>query len=176
LLQASLFGSRARGDARRDSDIDLLLIFRRLPPDREPPATEAERIARQEARRRRRPVTVWSVSLIDLALGNRTPMLVVALAASVPVWCHDAPLPSVPFTPREAIGCVQALLHRTAEGSRAFIAALERGDAASAARILRNDLVRRCTAELLLSGVTRPRRAEAIRAYTTSRRPPPSVS
>ena len=83
LVQASLFGSRARGDARRDSDIDVLLVFQRLPPDREPHASRAEAIAEQVAARTGIPVTVWSVSLPDLERGWRTPMLVDALADSV---------------------------------------------------------------------------------------------
>ena len=31
---ALLFGSKARRQARPDSDVDVLLVFRRLPPDR----------------------------------------------------------------------------------------------------------------------------------------------
>ena len=164
LVQASLFGSRARGDARPDSDVDLLLVFRELPPDREPHATRAERIAAQEARRHRIPVTVWSVSLIDLALGNRTPMLVDALADSIPLWCRGEPLPPIDFTPRDALGCSEALLRRVAEGSEALAFHLVRGDVAAASRRLRDDLVRLCTAAGLLAGVTRPRRAQAVRA------------
>src|SRR5690606_22203714 len=112
LVQASLFGSRARGDARPDSDVDILLVFRSLPPDREPSASDAESIAEQEARRLHVPVTVWSVSLEDLAVGQRTPMLVDALADSIPLWCREAPLPAVPFTPVDAIHCVETLLRR----------------------------------------------------------------
>ncbi|HEX6924442.1 MAG TPA: nucleotidyltransferase domain-containing protein [Longimicrobiaceae bacterium] len=163
LVQASLFGSRARGDARPDSDVDLLLVFRSLPPDREPYASEAESIAEQEARRLHVPVTVWSVSLEDLAVGQRTPMLVDALADSIPLWCREAPLPAVPFTPVDAIHCVETLLRRIDEGSQLVRIALRQGRSKAAARRVRDDLVRACTAHLLLSGITRPRRAEAVR-------------
>lgn len=165
LVQASLFGSRARGDARPDSDVDILLVFRHLPPDREPFASQAEEIAAQEAHRLRVPVTVWSVSLIDLALGNRTPMLVDALADAVPIWWRDEPLPAVEFTPRDALGCTGALLDRVAEGSHEFANHLSAGAISAAARRLRDDLVRLCTAHLLLGGTTRPRRAEVLRVF-----------
>src|SRR4051794_41966622 len=76
LWRALLFGSRARGEARPDSDVDVLLVFRALPPDREPHAGIAERIADETARDTGVPVTAWSVSLDDLVCGRRTPMLV----------------------------------------------------------------------------------------------------
>lgn len=168
LVQASLFGSRARGEARSDSDVDLLLVFHSLPPDREPFATQAETIAEEEAARTRVPVTVWSVSLIDLALGQRTPMLVDALEDSIPIWWSDHPLPAVPFTRHDAIRCVVALLRRVEEGSVAVWNSLARGRFNAAAWRIREDLVRVCTAQLLLSGVTRPRRTEAVRAVLDS--------
>ena len=165
LVQASLFGSRARGDARPDSDVDLLLVFRWLPDDREPYATQAEAIAARQARRLRVPVTVWSVSLIDLAQGNRTPMLVDALEDAVPLWCNGAPLPAVPFTPHDGLTCVSALLRRVEEGSDELSERLWRGEDLAAAARLRDDLVRVCTAALLLEGVTRPRRGDVARAF-----------
>ncbi len=42
LERALFFGSKARGEGRPDSDVDVLLVFRRLPPDREPQAEMAE--------------------------------------------------------------------------------------------------------------------------------------
>jgi hypothetical protein len=175
LVQASLFGSHARGDARSNSDVDLLLIFRHLPEDREPYASQAERIAESEADRHRVPVTVWSVSLIDLAVGNRTPMLVDALADSLPLWCRNGAIPVLPFTRRDALGCVGALLRRVDEGSAEFASHLALGDLPAAARRVRDDLVRLCTAASLLHGVTRPRRGEAARNFIAHERPPAHV-
>jgi hypothetical protein len=175
LVQASLFGSRARGDARSDSDVDLLLVFRRLPSDREPFATHAERVADAAAARYGVPVSVWCVSLVDLAQGHRTPMLVDALEDSIPLWCAGAPLPAVPFTPRDALGCVRALLQRTDEGSVEVAGLLRRGRRERAALRLRDDLVRLCTAAGLLRGVTRPRRGETVREFVRHERPPAEV-
>jgi predicted nucleotidyltransferase len=162
LAHATLFGSRARGEGRPDSDIDLLLIFRRLPADREPYATEAERIAEQVAARTGLPVTVWSVSLPDLDEGRRTPMLVDALEDSIPLWWARRPVRPVPFTTPDALRCVAALLDRVAEGGEEFAHHRAAGDHPATLRRGRDDLVRLCTATLLLRGVTRPRRAEAV--------------
>src|SRR5215217_2720753 len=106
LVQASLFGSKARGSARADSDVDILLVFRRLAWDREPHATHAEMIADAVAREVGIPITTWSVSLPDLDRGSRTPMLVDALEDSVPLWCAGPPIPALPFTPEDALRCV----------------------------------------------------------------------
>lgn len=162
LVQASLFGSKARGDDRLDSDVDVLLIFHWLPPDREPYATHAERIAERVAADTSIPVTVWSVSLPDLERGFRTPMLVDALADSIPLWAARRPVPPLPFTPEDADRCTAALLDRVAEGSVELGEHLARGDAPGAALRIRDDLVRMCTARMLLAGVTRPRRGEAV--------------
>lgn len=162
LVQASLFGSRARGDARPDSDIDILLVFRHLPPDREPQATQAEIIAEEEAERLAQPVTVWSVSLDDLRRGARTPMLVDALDDAIPLWTAQRPLPACPFTPEDAVACVAALLRRVEEGSAEVESMLRMGHVEEASRRVRDDVVRLCTAHLLLHGITRPRRAEAV--------------
>lgn len=164
LVQASLFGSRARGDARPDSDIDVLLVFRNLPPDREPHATHAEEIAEQEATRRAQPVTVWSVSLADLRRGARTPMLVDALEDAIPLWCAGRPLPTCAFTPEDAVRCVEALLRRVEEGSAEVESMRREGRQEAAASRTRDDVVRLCTARLLLRGITRPRRGEAVAA------------
>jgi predicted nucleotidyltransferase len=176
LVQASLFGSAARGEAGPDSDLDILLVFSRLPPDREPHATIAEELADRVARESRIPVTTWSVSLVDLECGNRTPMLVDALEDSIPLWWRRRPLPPLSFTPRDALSCVDSLLQRTREGSAEFAARLARGEAELAARRARDDLVRLCTAGLLLRGITRPRRGAAVRSFRRLellRDPPP---
>ncbi|MEX2572602.1 MAG: nucleotidyltransferase domain-containing protein [Gemmatimonadota bacterium] len=165
LVQAALFGSKARGEARADSDVDVLLVFRHLPPDREPHASAAERIAMEVAAETRVPVTVWSVSLVDLDVGQRTPMLVDALEDALPIWCWPEPLPSVAFTPPDTARCADALLARVAEGSRDFAEALFRGDLLAARLRGRDDVIRLLTALLLLDGTTRPRRSDVVEAY-----------
>lgn len=165
LWRAVLFGSTARGQARPDSDLDVLLIFHDLPWDREPQAGMAEEIADGVAADTGVPVTVWSVSLPDLERGKRTPMLVDALDDGVPLWPVDAPPVRVGYTPHDALFCTGALLDRVGEGSDEVAAAWEAGDGQAAARRARDDLVRMCTAALLLDGVTRPRRGDAIRAF-----------
>jgi predicted nucleotidyltransferase len=163
LWRVFLFGSRARREARPDSDLDLLLVFRRLPPDREPQAGEAEDIAEEVAERSGVPVTVWSVSLPDLERGRRTPMLVDALDDGIPLWpAGSAPL-HLPFTPEDAVWCTACLLDRVAEGGAEAPALLRAGDVEGAARRVRDDVVRLCTALLLLQGETRPRRGGAVR-------------
>jgi predicted nucleotidyltransferase len=162
LEHALLFGSRARGTARADSDVDLLLVFRRLPPDREPQAGQAERIAGRVAARTGVPLGVWSVSLEDFLPGVRTPMLVDALDDAVPLWSRNGGPPSPAFTPADARFCAARLLDRVAEGSGG--ASARRGPAeGEGARRVRDDLVRLCTALLLLAGETRPRRGEVVR-------------
>lgn len=160
---ALLFGSKARRQARPDSDVDVLLVFRRLPPDREPQASHAERVAEQVARRTGVPVGVWSVSREDLAHGRRTPMLADALEDAVPLW-PDADPPRAAFTPRDAAFCAARLLERVDEGSGEVARSLIEGDGRWMRRV-RDDLVRLCTAALLLAGDTRPRRGDAVRAF-----------
>lgn len=160
---ALLFGSRARRQARPDSDIDVLLVFRRLAADREPHASRAERIADEVARRTGVPVGVWSVSREDLREGRRTPMLVDALEDAVPLW-PDADPPRAPFTPRDAAFCAARLLERVDEGGEQVAHAIAEGGEGWTRR-LRDDLVRLCTAVLLLAGDTRPRRGDAVRAF-----------
>jgi hypothetical protein len=167
LIQAALFGSKARGDARADSDVDVLLIFRWLPTDREPQAGQAEAIAQAIAAEYGVPVTVWSVSLVDLVEGQRTPMLIDALEDALPIWCGGRPVRPVPFTPADALYCGGALLARVAEGSQAFAAARAIDNLGAASTRARDDVVRLCTAWLLLQGITRPRRAEAVRIFAS---------
>ncbi len=170
LVQASLFGSRARRQARLDSDVDILLVFHWLPPDREPHASHAEQIAEEEARSSGIPVTTWSVSREDLRRGRRTPMLVDALEDSVPLWWERRPLRPVEFTPLDALHCVEALLARVDEGSREVAEHLARGRGAEVVRRSRDDVVRLCTAGLLLRGCTRPRRGEAVVRFVKAAR------
>ena len=162
LVQALLFGSHARGEARDDSDVDVLLVFRRLPPDREPHAGDAERIADAVADETGVPVGVWSVSVEDFARGRRTPMLVDALEDAAPLWPRAMTVPRVAFTPEDAAFCAARLLDRVDEGADEVAA--RRADADGEwPRRLRDDLVRACTAALLLAGETRPRRGDAVR-------------
>jgi hypothetical protein len=168
LWRALLFGSAARDERRPDSDLDVLLVFRALPPDREPHAGMAEALAGELAAERGIPLTVWSVSLADLRPGSRTPMLVDALDDGIPLWPADAPPSPVDYTPDDALFCTSALLDRVAEGSAEVEDALDAGDLAAAARRARDDLVRMCTAALLLRGVTRPRRGDAARAFAAA--------
>lgn len=165
LAAALLFGSRARRQARPDSDIDILLVFDRLPPDREPQAGHAEAIAEEVAAETGHPVTVWSVARVDLELGRRTPMLVDALADAVPLWARpDLPL-AVHFTPWDALRCVGALLDRVEEGGEEVAELRWRGDEAAAAKRSRDDVVRLCTSVILLCGETRPRRSGAVSRF-----------
>jgi hypothetical protein len=168
LVQASLFGSKARGDDRPDSDLDVLLVFRVLPPDREPQASRAEEIADQTAAETGVPVTVWSVSLQDLEPGARTPMLVDALEDSIELWCSCRPLSPVPFTPADAVRCAGALLDRVAEGEMELDEHFDAGAHSAAAQRVRDDLVRMCTAIELLRGRTRLRRADVVRSVLRS--------
>jgi predicted nucleotidyltransferase len=162
LWRAFVFGSKARGEGRPDSDVDVLLVFRRLPPDREPQAGMAEELADALAEETGIPVTVWSVARVDLERGNRTPMLVDALNDGIPLWPMGAPPPRLGFTPDDALRCVGALLQRVREGGEEVAELLEAGDGAAAARRARDDLVRLCIAGFLLRGETRPRRSEAV--------------
>ncbi len=169
LARAFVFGSKARGEARPDSDVDVLLVFRRLPPDREPQAGMAEALAGEVAAYTMVPVTVWSVSLVDLEPGNRTPMLVDALDDGIPLWPPGAPPLPLPFTPPDALGCAAALLARVREGGEEASGHLLAGEHGAAWKRMRDDLVRLCTAGLLLAGETRPRRGEAARRFLARR-------
>jgi hypothetical protein len=175
LWRAFLFGSKARREARPDSDVDVLLVFRRLPPGREPQAAMAEAIADGVAEETGIPVTVWSVSLPDLEPGARTPMLVDALEDGIPLWPADAPPVLLPYTPPDALFCTGALLDRVGEGSAEVEDALDAGDLPAAAKRARDDLVRMCTAALLLEGITRPRRGESVRAFAEAIGVPPGA-
>lgn len=172
LRQAVVFGSTARGEARPGSDVDVLLIFRRLPPDREPQASQAEHLARLIASSTSVPVEPWSVSLPDLRRGFRTPMLVDALTDGLPLWPPEEPVPRITFTPDDALYCAGALLDRIREGGQKVGWHLARARDGEAALQVRNDLVRGCVAALLLRGETRPRHAAAIDRFVAVFGPP----
>ena len=165
LARAFVFGSKARGEARPDSDVDVLLVFRRLPWDREPQAGMAEEIAEEVADESGIPVQTWSVSLVDLERGNRTPMLVDALNDGIPLWPPGAPPIPMEFTPPDAMRCVDALLTRVREGAVETAEHLHRGEEEAAWRRVRDDLVRLCVSGFLLAGETEPRRADAVRRF-----------
>ena len=169
LRQASLFGSKARREARVGSDLDILLIFEDLPPSREPYAGQAEAIAEEVAAETAIPVSAWSVSLVDLQPGARTPMLVDAMEDAYPIWSSGDPLPAISFTADDALRCCMSLMDRVSEGGREFSAAVEARALGKAFTRARDDVVRLCTCLLLLRGVTRPRRAEVIGAVRAAR-------
>jgi hypothetical protein len=175
LWRALLFGSRARGEGRPDSDLDVLLVFHALPRDREPQAGIAEWIAEEVAEETGVPVTVWSVSRTDLERGRRTPMLVDSLDDGVPLWPPGAPPLRVGFTPADALFCTGQLLDRVEEGSAEVEEAFAAGAYGAAARRARDDLVRLCTAALLLEGVTRPRTAGCVRCFAGRHGPPRQI-
>jgi predicted nucleotidyltransferase len=175
LWRAFLFGSRSRGEGRPDSDLDILLVFHALPPDREPQAGIAEWMADEVAEDTGIPVTVWSVSRFDLERGNRTPMLVDALDDGIPLWPPHAPPVGIDYTPDDALFGAAALLARVEEGSAEVEEAWDAGEPHVAARRIRDDLVRMCTAMLLLEGITRPRRSQAVAAFAARHRAPPAI-
>jgi hypothetical protein len=91
-------------------------------------------------------------------------MLVDALDDAVPLWPPQRRLPVVPFTPDDARFCAARLLDRVDEGSEEVAQSLHDGSDAWVRRV-RDDLVRLCTAALLLAGDTRPRRGDAVRRF-----------
>jgi hypothetical protein len=90
-------------------------------------------------------------------------MLVDALDDAVPVW-PDAGPPRAGFAPADAAFCAARLLDRVDEGGVEVAHRLASGDPCWPRR-LRDDLVRLCTALLLLAGETRPRRGDAVRRF-----------
>ncbi len=168
LEHAALFGSRARGDARPDSDYDILLVFRELPTDREPCATDAEALAQEVSRASTIPINPWSISLVDFGRGRRTPMLVDALDDALPLWSRKRPLPRVRFTPDDALFCTRALLDRVRENGGDYHRLVRQGELRKAAEHAREDVTRLCTAGLLMRGITRPRRDSAVRGFVAA--------
>ena len=172
LVHAAVFGSTARGEAKPSSDVDVLLVFRRLPPDREPHATMAEQLATSISSECGVIVEPWSVSLPDLRRGRRTPMLVDALTDALPLWPARTPIRRPSFTDQDARFCVRMLLARVREGGQKVAYLVRAGHHHAAARRIRDDLVRMCVAGLLLRRATRPRRAQAVWAFQSTTRGP----
>ncbi|HEX7238998.1 MAG TPA: hypothetical protein VF263_01920, partial [Longimicrobiaceae bacterium] len=94
-----------------------------------------------------------------------TPMLVDALDDGIPLWPPGSPPLRVRFGPEDALRCTAALLRRVAEGGEEVAERLGAGEPEPAWRRMRDDLVRLCTAGLLLAGETRPRRGDAVRRF-----------
>ncbi|HWV56883.1 MAG TPA: nucleotidyltransferase domain-containing protein, partial [Longimicrobiales bacterium] len=165
LVRAVLFGSRARGDHDAESDIDVLMVFAASADERAGlsgwMAAEAERISRGTGV----PLQSWTLTLEDLAPGQRTPMLVDAVADALPVWPPDEPVPVLPFTPADAAFCAECLLGWVDRGSVAARRALAYGRRARAARRVRDDVTRLATAALLVAGDTRHRRLGSLHRF-----------
>ncbi|HEY8468663.1 MAG TPA: nucleotidyltransferase domain-containing protein [Longimicrobiales bacterium] len=165
LLHALLFGSKARGDFDDDSDVDVLLICDMDPADRQAAGAALAREADDVASAHGVAIEPWVVALADLEEGYRTPMLVDALADGLPLWPPGAPPIRLPFTPADALFCVDCLLDWVREGGTEAAAALEQGRWADAARRARDDISRLATAALLLTGDTRHRNAGSLRRF-----------
>lgn len=165
LERALLFGSKARGDFDANSDVDVLLVCDMDPDDRFAVSDVVGRIAERLAAETGILAEPWTVAVADLAEGNRTPMLVDAIADSVPLWPAFAPPLDMPFTPADALFCADCLLRWVDAGGEVARAALEDGRLADAARRARDDIARLATAALLLSGDTRHRRVSSLRRF-----------
>ncbi len=165
LRRAALFGSKARGDFDGHSDVDVLLVCD-IPPDARAAAGElVGRIAEGIATRSGVQVEPWTVATADLYQGRRTPMLVDALADSVPIWPPGAPPLRLPFTEADAVFCASRLLEWVDGGGAVVREALAQGRWAEAATRTRDDIARMATAALLLTGDTRHRRAGSLRRF-----------
>ena len=165
LSHAALFGSRARGDHDRSSDVDLLLVCRVAPWNRATAAAIHEALAEEVSRRTGVPIEPWTVSAADLVRGSRTPMLADAVADSIPLWPPGAPPLRAPFTPADAVFCAERLLEWVEAGGAEAKRALVEGRWAEAARRARDDITRLATAALLLVGDTRHRRLGSLRRF-----------
>ncbi|HEX9107118.1 MAG TPA: nucleotidyltransferase domain-containing protein, partial [Longimicrobiales bacterium] len=110
LAHVALFGSRARGDHDRSSDVDVLLVCR-VPPWRRAAAASIHlALAHRVTRETGVPIEPWTVSADDLERGSRTPMLADAVEDSIPLWPQGAPRLHAPFTPADAVFCAGRLL------------------------------------------------------------------
>lgn len=165
LLRALLFGSKARGDDDPRSDVDVLLLFDIPTAAREEVAVHVGDRARHLARRSGIVVEPWVVPVDDLREGSRTPMLIDALADSVPLWPRWAPPLRLPFTPADARFCADCLLDWVDQGGAVAREALRRGRPHEAAARIRDDITRLATAALLLQGETRHRRRGSLRRF-----------
>lgn len=165
LAHAALFGSRARRDHDRSSDVDVLLVCRVAPWNRAAAASIHLALAEEVSRATGVPIEPWTVASADLARGSRTPMLVDAVADSIPLWPAGAPPLRAPFTPADAVFCAQRLLEWVEAGGADAKRALIEGRWADAARRARDDITRLATAALLLTGDTRHRRIGSLRRF-----------
>jgi len=165
LAHAALFGSRARGDHDRSSDLDILLVCRVAPWNRSAAAGIHLALAEEVSRRSGVPIEPWTVSSADLARGSRTPMLVDAAEDSISLWPPGAPPLRALFTPADAVFCAGRLLEWVEAGGTEAKRALVEGRWADAARRARDDITRLATAALLLAGDTRHRRVGSLRRF-----------
>ncbi|HEX7120494.1 MAG TPA: nucleotidyltransferase domain-containing protein [Longimicrobiales bacterium] len=165
LLRAFLFGSKARGDFRRDSDVDVLAICDVDVDERDAAATAFAEHAERVSRATGVSVEPWAVPAADLEVGGRTPMLVDALDDGIPLWPRGAPPIRIAFTPADAAFCAACLVDWVDAGGRIVRRALAEGRHADAAVRSRDDITRMATAALLLDGDTRHRRAGTLRRF-----------
>jgi predicted nucleotidyltransferase len=165
LRSASVFGSKARGDADDRSDIDVLVVCDVAPAWKDHAAAAVCDVAERVQRRTGVDVETWTVLAADLLVGRRTPMLIDALADSVPLWPPGQPAIRLPFTPRDAHFCADCLLDWVAEGGGVCRAALREGRWGEAAGRARDDITRLATAALLLTGDTRHRRTGSLERF-----------
>ncbi|HEX7052207.1 MAG TPA: nucleotidyltransferase domain-containing protein [Longimicrobiales bacterium] len=160
-----LFGSKARGDFHRDSDVDILLLCDVDPRERDRVAAAAARVAARVTAETGVVIEPWTVPTADLEAGSRTPMLVDALDDGIPLWPPGAPALRLAFTPADARFCADCLLGWAAEGGPIVRRALEQRRWDDAAQRARDDITRLATAALLLDGDTRHRRVGSLRRF-----------
>lgn len=165
LLRAILFGSKARGDFGRDSDVDVLALCAVDAAHRDEAAAALAVHADAVARATGVTLEPWAVPGSDLAPGRRTPMLVDALEDGVTLWPRGAPPIRIAFTPADAVFCASCLLDWVDAGGAIVRRRLAQGRWADAAARARDDITRMATAALLLDGETRHRRAGSLRRF-----------
>ncbi|HLU26394.1 MAG TPA: nucleotidyltransferase domain-containing protein [Longimicrobiales bacterium] len=165
LLRALLFGSKARGDFDRDSDVDVLFVYDVPTRHRDAVAAASQLLADRITEATGVALETWAVAMADLDEGCRTPMLVDALEDGLPLWPPGAPPLALPFTPADACFCAGRLLEWVEDGGPLREWALRRGHARLAARRARDDITRIATAALLLTGDTRHRRTGSLRRF-----------
>lgn len=162
LIRAFLFGSKARGDDRHDSDVDVLALCAIDPDDRDQAAAALGEHAEAVYAATGIAVEPWVVPECDLEVGGRTPMLVDALDDGIPIWPRGASPLHIDFTPADAAFCASCLLDWVDEGGSIVRRALGEGRWEDAALRARDDITRMATAALLLDGDTRHRRRGSI--------------
>lgn len=168
ILRAVLFGSKARGDYRRDSDVDVLAICDVDADDRDLAARALARHAIGVSDATGVRIEPWAVPVADLEVGARTPMLVDALDDGIPLWPPGAPPIRIEFTPADAAFCVACLVDWVDAGGAIVRRALEEGRYADAAIRIRDDITRMATAALLLDGDTRHRHVGSLLRFEES--------